>query len=371
MYCHLIAAMWGIRITVIRGDACVELKIRHHEDLINADLILLYNGLEISGHYTGVARLDQTKLKCTSIKKTDKFDYRVDQDEMNRKLHNLKSTEVVVNSDRLATSVAKEVEYDDLKKMYDELKRKYKINNKKLKQKKKLIRNMRRLLGNDKDGGGDDGADDDNDDDPEETEPEVPQNLPQISHGDVKCDLCDTTLPGTQSLRKHMDKMHKGKAKYKCTKCKKVFITYEAKKNCQLKHEGKPKPYQCSIGDCEIRFYNRRSQKSMKLNNMVHMFWRKSTSVIMEIVFIKVMQSKILYSMRRAVNLILTGRNISVNCVQRGSSICTRKCRSTKESNIKDTSDCLRLDVWIMLMHCTYGDQYGGSTEICLYTCLG
>ena len=53
----------------MRGDACVELKIRHHEDLINADLILLYNGLEISGHYRSVARLDQTKLKCTSIKK--------------------------------------------------------------------------------------------------------------------------------------------------------------------------------------------------------------------------------------------------------------------------------------------------------------
>ena len=69
--------------------------------------------------------------------------------------------------------------------------------------------------------------------------------------------------------------------------------------------------------------------------------------------------------MRRAVNLILTGRNISVNCVERGSSICTRKCRCTKESNIKDTSDCLSLDVWIMLMHCTYGDRYGGSTEIC------
>ena len=51
---HLIAAVWGIRITVIRGDTCVELKIRHNEDLINADLTLLYNGLEISGHYTSV-----------------------------------------------------------------------------------------------------------------------------------------------------------------------------------------------------------------------------------------------------------------------------------------------------------------------------
>ena len=103
----------------------------------------------------------------------------------------------------------------------------------------------------------------------------------------------------------------------------------------------------------------------MKLNIMVHMFWRKSTSVIMKIVFIKVMQSTIWYSMRRAVNLILTGRNISVNCVERGSSICTRKCRCTKEDNIKDTSDCLSLDVWIMLMHNTYGDRYRGSSEIC------
>ena len=82
--------------------------------------------------------------------------------------------------------------------------------------------------------------------------------------------------------------MHKVQKGVKCTKCKKMFITYQGKKNCELKHEGRPKPYQCSIGDCDIRFFNRRSQKNMKLNNMVHMFWRKSSSVLMEIVFIKV-----------------------------------------------------------------------------------
>ena len=88
---------------------------------------------------------------------------------MDRKLHNLESTEVVVKSDRLATLVAKEVEYDDLMKKYDDLKRKYKINNKKLKKKRKLIRNMRRLLGKDKDGGGDD---DPEDEDPEDVDPD-------------------------------------------------------------------------------------------------------------------------------------------------------------------------------------------------------
>ena len=273
---NLLAAMWGIRITVIRGVACVELKIRHHEDLINADLILLYTGLEISGHYTGVARLDQMKLKCTSIKKTDKFDYRVDEAEIKRKFHDLASTEVVVKADRLAVLVAKEVEYDDLKKKYDELKKQSKRKNKKLKEKRKLIRNMKRLLGKDKDTGynGDDGddngddLDDKNDDDPvetEETEPEVPANIPETTLGDVNCVLCDRSFPGTQSLRRHMDKMCKGKGKYKCTKCKKVFITYQGKKNCELKHEGRPKPYQCSIGDCDIRFFNRRSQKKHEI----------------------------------------------------------------------------------------------------------
>ena len=32
---------------------------------------------------------------------------------------------------------------------------------------------------------------------------------------------------------------------------------------------------------------------------------------------------------------------------------------ATRERNIKDTSDGLRVDVWIMVMHCTYGDGYG------------
>ena len=77
--------------------------------------------------------------------------------------------------------------------------------------------------------------------------------------------------------------------------------------------------------------------------------------------------------MRRAVNLILIRRNISVNYVEREGFTCTRKCRSTRERNIKDTSDCLRVDVWIMVMHCTYGDGYGLCTFVHfeLYICLG
>ena len=84
---------------------------------------------------------------------------------------------------------------------------------------------------------------------------------------------------GTHSLRKHMDKMHKGKAKYKCTKCKKVFITYKGKKNCELKHEGRPKPYQCSVGDCDVRFLNRRSQKKHELETAWSIFFGEKVRV--------------------------------------------------------------------------------------------
>ena len=49
----------------------------------------------------------------------------------------------------------------------------------------------------------------------------------------------------------------------------------------------------------------------------------------------------------------------SVNYLERESFTCTRKCRRKRERNIKDTSDGLRVDVWIMVMHCTYGDGYG------------
>ena len=44
---------------------------------------------------------------------------------------------------------------------------------------------------------------------------------------------------------------------------------------------------------------------------------------------------------------------ICTECVERESSTCTRKCMRTREMEKKDTSDCLHVDVWIMVMHHT------------------
>ena len=81
---------------------------------------------------------------------------------------------------------------------------------------------MKRLLGKDKSSKDDDENDDYPIETQTETEPELPTNLPQVNPGDVICDICKRRFPGTGSLRKHIDKMYKGKGKSKCPKCKKV-----------------------------------------------------------------------------------------------------------------------------------------------------
>ena len=120
-----------------------------------------------------------------------------------------------------ASFVAKGEAFDELKEEFDEMKKENKKIKKSLKAKKKLIRNMKRLLGKDKSS-----KDDDEDDDylmetQTETEPELHTNLPQVNPGDLIYDICKRRFPGTGSLKKHIDKMHKGKGKFKCPKCKK------------------------------------------------------------------------------------------------------------------------------------------------------
>ena len=70
---------------------------------------------------------------------------------------------------------------------------------------------MKRLLGKDK-------SSKDNDEDEDykietqtETEPELPTNMPQVNPGDVICDICKRSFPGTGSLRNTLTKCIRGK----------------------------------------------------------------------------------------------------------------------------------------------------------------
>ena len=160
----LISVMWGVRVTVVRGDSCSQVRIRHNYDLNDSDIVLLFNGREVGGHYSSVSRVDQsklkctsisytkdfdngvdtTKLKCTSISYTKDFDNGVDTTEVNRKFHRLEHSIIIVKGDLYASLVAKGEEFDDVKEDLERVKRENKKIRKVLRQKKKLIRNMKR-----------------------------------------------------------------------------------------------------------------------------------------------------------------------------------------------------------------------------------
>ena len=52
----LIASMWSVRITVVRCDSMNEVRIRHDLPLEKAEIVLLYNGVPVMGHYCGAIK---------------------------------------------------------------------------------------------------------------------------------------------------------------------------------------------------------------------------------------------------------------------------------------------------------------------------
>ena len=120
---NLISAMWGVRISVVRGDSSAEVRIRHNCELIESDMVILFNGRDLAGHYSAVSRMDKSKLKVTSIAKTKELDYAVDTTEVQRKVHRLEPGQVIVKADFYASLVAKGEAFDELKEDFDEMKK--------------------------------------------------------------------------------------------------------------------------------------------------------------------------------------------------------------------------------------------------------
>ena len=48
-----IASMWSIRISVIYANNFTQVKFRHNVAACQADIVLLYNGHYVNGHYIG------------------------------------------------------------------------------------------------------------------------------------------------------------------------------------------------------------------------------------------------------------------------------------------------------------------------------
>ena len=76
--CYLVAFMWGCRLTVLQGDTCKEVRIRHDVTLKDADVCLLYNSDSFNGHYSAICRDDEMLLETEKV--TPKDGYRKELD---------------------------------------------------------------------------------------------------------------------------------------------------------------------------------------------------------------------------------------------------------------------------------------------------
>ena len=65
--CYLLASMWGCRLTVLQGDTCKEIRIRHDVTLKDADICLLYNSDSFNGHYFAICRDDELLLETEKV----------------------------------------------------------------------------------------------------------------------------------------------------------------------------------------------------------------------------------------------------------------------------------------------------------------
>ena len=78
----LIASMWSVRITVVRCDTLSEVRIRHDLPLEQAEIVLLYNGVPVMGHYCAGIKgsSDNTfmKLDCKRVVRNLKYEKEVD-----------------------------------------------------------------------------------------------------------------------------------------------------------------------------------------------------------------------------------------------------------------------------------------------------
>ena len=64
----LICSMWGVRVSILLSESCAEICLRHNLEWPECDFGLLFNCNQMTGHYSGVKRIDETGVECKFIK---------------------------------------------------------------------------------------------------------------------------------------------------------------------------------------------------------------------------------------------------------------------------------------------------------------
>lgn len=286
IFIRLVSSMWGLRITVVQSVNCAELRFRHDKPLDEVDIVLLYNCNENCGHYNGVIRTDSRFLECTKLIKSPNFDDKVDKAERlvaegkgpvggkgagkgtgrgagkGRGKGNgggdnggggpggLAEGEVGVDKERLKQLEEQEKE---LARERERLKELEKMEKEFAAYKKKAEEQKKK---GDKGYGGTKqvpvGSS-------SESEREMMDNPQVVKKGDKHCEICNITFFTPSALKRHVNKFHKNKYKFKCEQCSKGFMFKIGLKNHAMTHKQKEQRIPCAFPDCETTFSNKRA----------------------------------------------------------------------------------------------------------------
>ena len=221
--CYLLASMWGCRLTVLQGDTCKEIRIRHDVSLKDADICLLYNSDSFNGHYSAICRDDELLLETEKV--TPKQGYRKELDvewERNVKAKDM-GLRVVGDLGGRTDSEMVLISRD----MFDGLL-----------EDRDFATKVRRFVETQEGGRGDTGGSgstgdrgdrgssrlvEESSQDDTEIDEEVKDR--RIHRGETRCDFCKRDFGTTRALKNHFRKMHQGKVRFICVKCKKGFNT--------------------------------------------------------------------------------------------------------------------------------------------------
>ena len=89
----------GVHISILLGESCGEVRIRHNLDWPEVDFGLLFNCNMVTGHYSGVKRNDEMGVECKRIKEGDNYSRNMD----NRERSQVPEGMVIVTVSKLRT----------------------------------------------------------------------------------------------------------------------------------------------------------------------------------------------------------------------------------------------------------------------------
>ena len=187
---YLISSMWSLRVTVLNSSTLGEMRIRHNMQFALVDLPVVFNSVEVSGHFSACIRGNKEMLLAAKLLKSN--GYEIEKDIVERLLNS-------------SFGIAELVAYSGLKYIvkFEEQFNKMLKSGVALKDIKKIVESM-------EEGGFIEGR----------NVPEKPKEKERPVHkeqevrfyklGGTKCVKCEEHFDKSYLLQRHLDRYHRG-----------------------------------------------------------------------------------------------------------------------------------------------------------------